>query len=246
MFLDSQTRAMFSFLDTSADYSFKLVLVGPAMSGKSAIYEQLRDNDFPITYEPTTKSDSFTKRIQVKSMTTKVEVWDTPGQEKYRSEVASKIEGCDALIFVYDPTSTSSIAEVKELIGQYGSQSTTKNVLKVVVANKSDLVTKVMENPFQGVQYRSFNLQHYSLCSKKSEAVENLFEDIVKKMVNYQEEGLIKRRSPSKRPDEIVTHLENGHRIEGSPQNTVIILKVEAKNTNGCSERASCKSCAIF
>ena len=113
---------MFSFItDASVDYSFKLVLVGPSMSGKSAIYEQLRDNDFPVKYEPTSKSDYFTKRLQIKSNMAKIEFWDTPGQDKYRSEVNHVIEGCDALIFVYDPTSTSSIAETKSLVSQYGT-----------------------------------------------------------------------------------------------------------------------------
>lgn len=239
---------MFSFIrDASADYSFKLVLIGPAMSGKSTIFEQLREGDFTSRYEPTTKSNYLTKRLHIKSVLSKIEIWDTPGQEKHHFEMNRIIKGCDALVFVYDPTSTSSIAELKNLVGQYGNDATTKNVLKVIVANKSDLVSKVTEKPLQGAEYQRFNLQHYNLCAKKTEAVEKLLEEITKKMIKYQEEGLIKRRTPDKRPDELmtITHLEIDNQSEKISNNTVIVFKVESKSSGSCSQ-GSCKTCAIF
>lgn len=47
----------------------------------------------------------MTKQIKYKNTNYKLELWDTAGQEKYRSLVKGYLKGADVCIFVYDVTS---------------------------------------------------------------------------------------------------------------------------------------------
>ena len=50
----------------------------------------------------------MTKQIKYKNLNYKLELWDTAGQEKYRSLVKGYLKGADVCIFVYDVASNFS------------------------------------------------------------------------------------------------------------------------------------------
>jgi small GTP-binding protein len=47
----------------------------------------------------------MTKQTKYKNLNYKLELWDTAGQEKYRSLVKGYLKAADVCIFVYDVTS---------------------------------------------------------------------------------------------------------------------------------------------
>ena len=51
----------------------------------------------------------MTKQTKYKNLNYKLELWDTAGQEKYRSLVKGYLKGADVCIFVYDVTSNFSL-----------------------------------------------------------------------------------------------------------------------------------------
>ena len=88
----------------SYDYSFKLIIVGDSNVGKSSIASRFQYNKFMESYEITVGLEFFSKIIKVNDMLIKIQIWDTAGQEMYRSLIKSYFRGSLGCIFVFDFT----------------------------------------------------------------------------------------------------------------------------------------------
>jgi len=89
----------------------------------------------------------MTKRIKYKGQLFRLEIWDTAGQEKFRSLVRGYLRGADACIFVYDCTSKYAIIKdphsykaLLEWVNIFDELSY-YNAFKLIVANKVDVRT---------------------------------------------------------------------------------------------------------
>ena len=70
---------------------YKIIIIGPANSGKSTILSQLKEGVIiENTYTPTIGVDYGTKIITVKGEPVKINIWDTAGQERFDSIVIIK------------------------------------------------------------------------------------------------------------------------------------------------------------
>ena len=118
--------------------SVKIVLLGNASVGKSSILQRFASDMFTEHSPPTVGAAFTTKVITVKGRQIKFDIWDTAGQEKYRSMTPLYYRGAYAAIIVYDLTDKQSfdgavswINEIRNIEG--------KDIEIAVVGNKVDL-----------------------------------------------------------------------------------------------------------
>jgi Ras-related protein Rab-6A len=83
----------------------KLVFVGDVAVGKTSIINCLIGHKFKDTYEPSVGVDFFSKTIKFKGKTLKLQMWDSAGQEKYKSLIPNYIRGSAIIFVIYDVTS---------------------------------------------------------------------------------------------------------------------------------------------
>jgi small GTP-binding protein len=57
--------------------------------------------------------DFLTKLCKYNCSKYKLELWDTAGQEKYRSLIKGYLRGANACVFVYDTTSTTAFSQTR-------------------------------------------------------------------------------------------------------------------------------------
>ena len=98
-------------IDISTDmiinlHRFKIVLVGDVSVGKTSLILQITDNKFKEEYVPSVGVDFFSKTIRYKDKQLKLQIWDSAGQEKYRSLIPSYIRSSSIVYLVYDISST--------------------------------------------------------------------------------------------------------------------------------------------
>ena len=96
----------------NSDDTYKLILLGESSVGKSSIIDRLTRNKFSELSVATVGQFYTEKMLEIKNTKVKFEIWDTAGQEKFRSLISNYYNGCDGAILVYDITDRKSYDEL--------------------------------------------------------------------------------------------------------------------------------------
>ena len=120
--------------------AFKVILIGPAYSGKSSLIRQYIYKQFNDKYNVTIGFDFDTKKIKIENHILNLQIWDTAGTELYQSLTSSYIRNSHVGIVVFDITKRKGFEECKNWINVYRQyQSREKKELIYLVGNKIDL-----------------------------------------------------------------------------------------------------------
>jgi len=126
---------------TEYDYLFKLLLIGDSGVGKSCLLLRFADHQYTESYISTIGVDFKIRTIDLDGKTIKLQIWDTAGQERFRTITSSYYRGAHGIIIVYDVTDSESFNNVKQWMSEIDRYAC-ENVKKLLVGNKSDLVSK--------------------------------------------------------------------------------------------------------
>eukprot|EP01083_Nonionella_stella_P247766 858662_1 len=118
--------------------SVKLVLLGNASVGKSSILQRFASDVYSEHKPPTVGAAFTTKVITVNNRQIKFDIWDTAGQEKYRSMTPLYYRGAYAAIIVYDITDDESYIGAQSWINEI-RQIEGDKIKIALVGNKLDL-----------------------------------------------------------------------------------------------------------
>ena len=128
--------------------NLKIILVGDVSVGKTSIIERYINNDFQNDYICTIQCEQKTKIITEDLNTSiRMNIWDTVGQEKYRSLTRQYYRDCQGVIIVFDITRKQTFDYLQIWIDEI-TQYCGKDTPIIVIGNKSDLIDKreVSEN----------------------------------------------------------------------------------------------------
>lgn len=122
-----------------AQYVVKVVFCGDWGVGKTSLIRRFAENKFDHDYKPSIGVNIVTKILDVKGRKLKLQMFDTGGQERFRTMRQRYYTGANAAIFVFDVTRASSASaiesqwldEVEEVLGS--------DFERLVLANKIDL-----------------------------------------------------------------------------------------------------------
>lgn len=117
---------------------FKYIIIGNSSVGKSAILERFIEKRFANT-GTTIGVDYGSKLIHMNEFgDVKLQIWDTAGQEMYRSIVQTYFRNTGGIIMVYDVTDITSARDLEKwhIIVK---ERATPNIPIIVVGNKTDL-----------------------------------------------------------------------------------------------------------
>lgn len=101
-----------------ASNKVKVVLLGDTNVGKSSIAQQFVENVFRRQGQPTMGASFAIQTVQLKDRSVKLEIWDTAGQEKYRSLAPLYYQGAQAALIVFDITNADSFENVKYWVSE--------------------------------------------------------------------------------------------------------------------------------
>lgn len=88
--------------------TFKVVLLGDQSVGKTALLHRLLYRDFKTLEMPTVSASFFSASFDVGPGAVGLDLWDTAGQEKYRSLVPHYLKNARAALLCFDTTSRDS------------------------------------------------------------------------------------------------------------------------------------------
>ena len=119
----------------------KVVLLGDSGVGKTCIITRFVSSSFDANMTSTNGASYCTKLVKYEQLGKNLllDVWDTAGQEKYRSLTKFFYKDAAAVILVYDITREDSFENMKNYWYNQLLENCNKNVVLGVVGNKCDL-----------------------------------------------------------------------------------------------------------
>ena len=95
-------------------YDYKIVLIGDSGVGKTCIIKYFLSQSHKPNEKPTPSASYYEKVIELNEEKIKFEIWDTVGQEKYKSMADLFFRNSKAAIMVYDIANYKSFNSIKE------------------------------------------------------------------------------------------------------------------------------------
>ena len=166
--------------------AYKVVLIGESGVGKTCIINQFIYNKFD-TETMSSLTAQFAKKIIEFSDNKRINfhIWDTAGQEKYRTLAQIFYKDADAVILVYDVTSQKSFDELKNYWYGQISRIEKKDVVIAVAANKSDLYEERQVSNEEGEKFAFEKNAIFGLTSAKADTgITGLFDNIGRKILD--------------------------------------------------------------
>jgi len=121
--------------------TFKIMLLGDSSVGKTAFILRFCDNKFEDESITTIGLDTKTKFVSHRDKKIQLQIWDTAGEERFRSIAKSCYKGADGILLMYDVSNISSFKHIKNWINDIENNITVPKdkLALIIVGNKSDL-----------------------------------------------------------------------------------------------------------
>ena len=120
------------------DYSFKMIVVGDAGVGKSCLTSKASKGIFEETYAATIGFEFLAFNVKLNDKVVKLQIWDTCGQEIYRSLISSFYKNSSLAMMVYAINNKESFTHIESWLKEVKLQSN-PDVKIFLIGNKSDL-----------------------------------------------------------------------------------------------------------
>ena len=163
-------------MDNNAEEEIKVILVGESGTGKTSLINATMGLPFKESLESTTANSFSSKKITVGSKQYILNLWDTIGQEKFRSLTKIFIKDSKIVLLVYDITRLNSFKEldfwykmIRDILGD--------DIIVGVCGNKQDLFAREQVKEEEGRKYAEERNISFKLTSAKNPFSFNKFLD---------------------------------------------------------------------
>ena len=121
-------------------YEIKIVLLGDPAVGKSSLVQRFCQDKFEENYKLTIGGAYLQKEVKLKNGDTlKLHIWDTGGQEKFRSMASLYYKDAVAAILVYDVSNAETLESLDYWVKELNENIDNTNFIISVAGNKCDL-----------------------------------------------------------------------------------------------------------
>ena len=187
--LDDNSTPSHSSVSKDSTFEYKVIMIGPAFSGKTSLVKRYVTKEFIKDYNVTVGLDFQTKKIQIGKNIVNLHIWDTAGTEIFQSLSRSYYRKCFAAIVVFDINERTSFESLETWINYYreNKEPLFKDMI-YLVGNKIDVGNEEISDKEADKFLKENNLQKYFKTSaKRGDGVDNLFEEIAKDLFeNYK------------------------------------------------------------
>ena len=171
------------------NYLLKYIIVGDSSVGKSNLLMKFIQNKFTEEYLTTIGVEFGTKNMKINDKIYRIQIWDTAGQEYFRSIARAYYKNCVCAMVVYDITCKESFENVKNWLQDIREESP-KTVLICLIGNKIDLEDKRIISFDEGKTFANENgIIFMETSAKTGEGINEIFEQSIKEIEKKMEEN---------------------------------------------------------
>ena len=173
-------------MDDSAP-TLKILTVGSSGVGKTALLIRYVDEEFVSSYISTIGVDFRVKQATIplpngNSVVSKLQIWDTAGQDRFKTIVRSYYRGADGVLLVFDVSDETSFHQIHHWLKQIHLNAP-ESIVKLLVGNKNDLTPsstppRVISKSQALELAQNFNFEYIETSAQSGENVQKCFEKI--------------------------------------------------------------------
>jgi small GTP-binding protein len=166
------------------DAKYKILILGDSTVGKTCFLTRYTDNTFQEEYLASIGMDYKIKSYEKEDGNSiKLYIWDTAGQDRFRSITRNYYKGADGIILIYDITNEESFNNVKHWINSIKEEAPDKVVI-ILVGNKVDDEEnrKIKKENGEKIS-QEFKLPFFECSAKADINVNSAFEALIKKLI---------------------------------------------------------------
>ena len=167
----------------------KLIFVGEGGVGKTCLISQYMENKFTEEHAMTVGRDKSLKEIEINGKTINLEIWDTPGQEKFNSASKMFMKNTKIALIVYSIIDKNSFEKLDKWIKIVNEVNKNEEVIFGIAANKSDMFEKQEVSKEDGERYvKDKNILFFETSAKDYVSIEKAFIELSKAYLKMIEE----------------------------------------------------------
>ena len=164
------------------NYLLKYIIIGNSGVGKSNILLRYVHNQFNDEFKTTVGVEFGAKNIEINKKRFRIQIWDTAGQENFRSITRAYYKNSVCACIVYDITNRTSFEEIQSWLNDCKKQ-TPKTIELVLVGNKNDLEKDRKVTFEEGKAYaEKNNMIFLETSAKTGDNIKKIFEMSTKKI----------------------------------------------------------------
>lgn len=173
------------------------IIIGDTGVGKSCLLLQFTDKRFQPVHDITIGVEFGARLINIESDQIKLQIWDTAGQEQFRSITRSYYRDAAGALLVYDITRRESFNHLEKWLEE-ARLNGNKNMTIMLIGNKSDLEHRRVVSTDEGREFAERNGLVFMETSAKSAAnveeafiktAQQIYENITEGVTDPSREG---------------------------------------------------------
>ena len=181
----------------SYDFLIKLLIIGDSGVGKSCLLLRFADDSFTNSFITTIGIDFKIKTLIIDEKRVRLQIWDSAGQERFRTITNAYYRGAMGIILVYDVGELSSFQNISNWLGNIEKHSS-NDVYRILLGNKCDVYGRRQIEESKGREFaQQHGIKFFETSAKNNinvnEAFTTVAKDIKKKLI---ENPPVERQKP--------------------------------------------------
>ena len=168
-------------------FEVRLVTLGDSKVGKTSLILRYVDDEFNLNYLSTMGFDLKIKKIKLSNnKEVKVKIFDTAGQERFKSIASNYLKKAEGIILVYDITDRISFENIDNWVDDINKEGENSKAI-ILIGNKSDKEDERAIQKEEGEKLAKNccgGIKFYETSCQTGENVEKAINDLVNDVYN--------------------------------------------------------------
>ena len=225
---ETSTNENLSYQTLNEDYaefdlSFKVIVIGNSAVGKTCLTTKATKDIFLDNHQSTIGFEFFSFMIKIDNKIIKLQIWDTCGQETYRSLISNFYKTSSLAFILYSITDRKSFEDIEKWVKELRTNCS-PDIKIILIGNKNDLEEYRIISKSEGENLcKKFGFEYFIETSAKTG--NNAKEIFVKSaMILYKD---------------FLKYYKSGRNFSTSSKSTYIDSKNKSKNEKSILKKFS-------